>query len=68
MNLINRKQAARELGISHRTLEKWAVTGEGPTMHKLGARVLYDTDKLEAWANMRTVRSTSELIGGQHNG
>lgn len=38
---LTTRQAAFHLGISHRTLEDWRLTGFGPCFVKLGRRVLY---------------------------
>ena len=53
-------EAARLLGISPRTLEKYRCHGSGPTFRKLGGRVVYAIDDLEAWANQAACRSTSD--------
>lgn len=37
---INQIQLAARWGISHRTLERWHWTGEGPKFVKLGGRVV----------------------------
>jgi hypothetical protein len=41
IHLLSTKAAAREFGISHRTLEDWRLTGNGPLFVKLGRRVFY---------------------------
>nr|WP_239015996.1 helix-turn-helix domain-containing protein [Novacetimonas hansenii] len=48
-------QAAQILGLSPRTLEKYRCHGSGPTFRKLGGRVVYLIDDLDAWA-MRSIR------------
>jgi molybdenum cofactor biosynthesis enzyme MoaA len=52
--------AARLLNLSHRTLEKFRVTGGGPVYRKLGRRVVYAIEDLERWAEEGRRRSTSE--------
>lgn len=52
--------AAAFLGLSGRTLEKHRCTGTGPLFRKLGGRVVYAIDDLEAWAAERTRNSTSD--------
>jgi hypothetical protein len=52
--------AAAHLGISSRTLEKWRLTGDGPPYIKLGRRVVYDLQDLDAWAVARRRQSTSD--------
>ncbi|MDR3436633.1 helix-turn-helix domain-containing protein [Telmatospirillum sp.] len=53
-------EAARLLGISPRTLEKYRCHGSGPMFRKLGGRVVYAIDDLEAWADQAACRSTSD--------
>ena len=60
---VRTHEAARLLGISPRTLEKYRCHGSGPTFRKLGGRVVYAIDELEAWAERGTVASTSDPRG-----
>ncbi len=53
-------EAARLLGLSPRTLEKYRCHGSGPTFRKLGGRVVYAIDDVEAWADQASCRSTSD--------
>lgn len=57
---VRTHEAARLLGISPRTLEKYRCHGNGPTFRKLGGRVVYAIDDLEAWADGAACRSTSD--------
>jgi predicted DNA-binding transcriptional regulator AlpA len=57
---VRTHDAARVLGISARTLEKYRCHGNGPTFRKLGGRVVYAVDDLEAWANRAACSSTSD--------
>ena len=43
-------EAARFLGLSGRTLEKHRTYGTGPRYSKLGGRVVYRLEDLQAWA------------------
>ncbi|WP_260929126.1 helix-turn-helix transcriptional regulator [Novosphingobium sp. 9] len=52
--------AALRLGLSPRTLEKHRVFGTGPVFHKLGGRVVYAIEALEAWAALGQRHSTSD--------
>ena len=52
--------AAARLGLSPRTLEKHRCYGTGPNFHKLGGRVVYSIDALDAWAELGRRRSTSD--------
>ena len=56
-------EAARFLGLSGRTLEKHRTYGTGPAYRKLGGRVVYAVDDLEAWAARGAVTSTSDPRG-----
>ncbi|MES0110039.1 helix-turn-helix domain-containing protein [Mesorhizobium sp. M0013] len=56
-------EAARFLGLSGRTLEKHRTYGTGPSYRKLGGRVVYALDDLQAWADRGAVTSTSDPRG-----
>lgn len=57
---VRTHEAAAFLGLSGRTLEKHRCTGTGPVFRKLGGRVVYAIDDLEAWAAERARSSTSD--------
>jgi predicted DNA-binding transcriptional regulator AlpA len=57
---VRTHEAARMLGISPRTLEKYRCHGNGPTFRKLGGRVVYAVDDLNAWADRAACSSTSD--------
>lgn len=52
--------AAVHLGLSARTLEKHRCYGTGPVFRKLGGRIVYALDDLDAWAAIGSRRSTSD--------
>lgn len=52
--------AARLLGLSGRTLEKHRTYGTGPTYRKLGGRIVYAVEDLQAWADIGLRQSTSD--------
>lgn len=56
--------AAIHLGLSARTLEKHRCFGTGPVFRKLGGRIVYAIDDLDAWAAIGTRRSTSDPGNG----
>lgn len=56
-------EAARFLGLSSRTLEKHRTYGTGPAYRKLGGRVVYALEDLQAWADRGAVTSTSDPRG-----
>ena len=57
-------EAARFLGLSGRTLEKHRTYGTGPAYRKLGGRVVYAVEDLQAWADLGAKSSTSDLGRG----
>jgi hypothetical protein len=54
---LTQDEAAAELKICERTLDRWRQLGEGPPITKLGRRVLYRRSSLQAW-----------LCGREHRG
>lgn len=60
---LRTKEAAEFLSLSARTLEKHRTYGTGPSYRKLGGRVVYAIDDLEAWAERGAVTSTSDPRG-----
>ena len=54
---LNQKELARRWGLSHRTLERWRYTGEGPAFLKLGGRVLYRCVEIEAFEESQLQRA-----------
>lgn len=52
--------AARFLGLSPRTLERFRLEGRGPVYRKFGRRCLYHRDDLLTWADAQRRTSTSE--------
>jgi excisionase family DNA binding protein len=51
--------AADYLGLGKSTLDKARVHGGGPKFIKIGKRVLYDPDDLDAWLAQHKRTSTS---------
>ncbi|MFC5374777.1 helix-turn-helix transcriptional regulator [Brevundimonas faecalis] len=60
---LRTKEAAAFLSLSARTLEKHRTYGTGPAYRKLGGRVVYAIDELEAWAARGSVTSTTDPRG-----
>jgi predicted site-specific integrase-resolvase len=46
---LNQINLADRWNISHRTLERWRWTGEGPKYLKLGGRIVYRLEDVEAY-------------------
>lgn len=58
---VDEKAAAKILGLSPRTLQKFRVVGGGPRYSKLGPKsVRYRVSEVNAWADAREKSSTSE--------
>lgn len=55
-------EAARFLSLSDRTLEKHRSYGTGPVYRKIGGRVVYTLEDLQAWAERGARRSTSDPV------
>jgi len=53
-------EAARFVGLSIRTLEKHRIYGTGPRYSKLGGRVVYRVEDLQAWVDAAAKESTSD--------
>ena len=59
-DMLTTAEAAKVVGLSPRSLERYRVTGEGPLYYKLGRRVLYRRGDLVTWMRERVRRSTSD--------
>lgn len=57
---LNRSEAAEYLGLKTKTLDNWRCAGTGPKYLKLGARVIYPREELDAFRAANLRRSTSE--------
>lgn len=55
---LNQIQLARRWNISHRTLERWRWLGHGPSFIKIGGRVVYREEDVEAFEVARTRSGT----------
>jgi excisionase family DNA binding protein len=57
--LIPTSEAADILGLQPNTLEKWRLSGEGPTFVRVGRSIRYRRQDLAEWINGRRSSSTS---------
>jgi predicted DNA-binding transcriptional regulator AlpA len=53
-------EAAKAVGLARSTLAKLRLSGDGPVYYKLGRRVVYRGEDLEAWLATRVARNTSD--------
>ena len=51
---LNQTELAARWSISARTLERWRWTGEGPAFLKIGGRVVYRLEDIEAYEAKKT--------------
>ena len=58
---VDRKEAARLLGIRPATLADYAIRGCGPPFAKIGRSIRYPLRGLQQWAESRTVTSTAKF-------
>lgn len=65
---MNQLELAMRWGISHRTLERWRWTGEGPRFIKLGGRVAYRLCDIEEYEQAMIRSSTSHSSYAQQAG
>src|SRR5690606_21157528 len=56
---MNQLELAVRWGISHRTLERWRWTGEGPKFLKVGGRVVYRLSDVEEYERSITSSASS---------
>ena len=57
---LNQTELAARWTISARTLERWRWTGEGPAFLKIGGRVVYRIEDVQAYEQARQRRSTTD--------
>ncbi len=57
---LNQSELSQRWGISPRTLERWRWLGEGPRFLKLGGRVVYRLEDIEAFEAEKLRSSTSQ--------
>ena len=60
MSVYKVPEAARYLGMSTSTLNKWRMFGNGPPFMKMGSSVLYRKEDLDSWMESRVRESTSD--------
>ena len=59
--LLDTRAAALRVGLARQTLAKMRTTGDGPQFIKLGSRVFYPVQELDAWIGSHPLRrSTSQ--------
>jgi hypothetical protein len=61
-DFLTQEEAAAELKVCERTLDRWRRLDEGPPITRLGRRILYRRSSLQAWLR------TQERHGHSDNG
>lgn len=60
-NLLTIDQLAQRLGVSRRAVDSWRAKGTGPDFIRVGNRVLYRIEAVDAWLLSNEHRSSSEV-------
>ena len=60
---LNQVQLSRRWSISPRTLERWRWLHQGPQYLKIGGRVVYRLDDIEAFESARSHNTSPDLAG-----
>lgn len=55
-DFLTQNEAAAELKVCERTLDRWRRLDEGPPITKLGRRILYRRSSVRAWLRAREHR------------
>lgn len=61
---LNQYELSKRWKISPRTLERWRWLGTGPRYHKIGGRIIYRLEDIEAWEQSRSYNCTSDRAAG----
>ena len=65
---FNQVELATRWRISPRTLERWRFTGEGPQFIKIGGRVAYRLEDIEAYEAEQIRQATPGVRRGPNTG
>ncbi|KQU57498.1 hypothetical protein ASG67_17240 [Sphingomonas sp. Leaf339] len=60
---LHQVELARRWKLSPRTLERWRWLGQGPQHMKIGGRVVYRLEDIEAFEAQSVRTSTSVVVG-----
>ena len=58
LQFLTVNETAELLGLAPRTLDRYRVSGHGPTYYKFGNRVRYRLSEVMAWAETKQMKST----------
>jgi hypothetical protein len=60
---LNQQELAIRWRISPRTLERWRYLKTGPTFYRLGAKIGYSIDDIEAFERRRRAETHPSIMG-----
>jgi hypothetical protein len=60
---LNQVELSRRWSISPRTLERWRWLGQGPQYLKIGGRVVYRRDDVEAYEAQQVRTGSAAKVG-----
>lgn len=60
---LNQAELAARFRVSPRTLERWRWLKTGPTYVKLGGKVVYALEDVEAYERRRRAETHSSILG-----
>jgi hypothetical protein len=59
-DFLTQEEAAAELKVCKRTLDRWRRLGEGPPITRLGRRILFRRSSSQAWLRARERHAHSD--------
>ena len=57
---LTKEQLAEALGVSERTIDRWAAEGKGPDRTQPGKTVYFNRESVKAWLESHTRRMPRE--------
>lgn len=60
---LTQQELAARFRISQRTLERWRWRKTGPAYIKLGGKIVYDLNDVEAYERRRRAETHSSILG-----
>jgi hypothetical protein len=67
-DFLTQEEAAAELQVCERTLDRWRRLDEGPPITKLGRRILYRRSSVQAWLRARERQGHSDNVASESRG
>ena len=64
--MLTREQVSKALGLAVDTLGRWATQRKGPPVTKIGPKVYYRRESLEAWVRAQEVAHEPDRVASRH--